>query len=113
MRLIFYSKEKKIVPFYSRFCQPELALKISENWREELKEELSLPYIRELENFISSEREHGYEIYPSEDNIFSAFSYTPYSEVKVVIVGQDPYHGKGQAHGLSFSVPEGIPLPLL
>ena len=86
-------------------------MKITKNWYEELKEELSLPYMQDLKDFLSQEREAGYEIYPKEEDIFSAFMHTPYSQVKVVIVGQDPYHGKGQAHGLSFSVPEGIPLP--
>jgi len=86
-------------------------MKIPKNWHEKLKDELSLPYIQELKQFLESEKKAGYAVYPPEDLIFSAFFYTPFDQVKVVIVGQDPYHGEGQAHGLSFSVGEGVNLP--
>ena len=86
-------------------------MKIEKSWAIELKEELTLPYIQELKSFLEHEKKEGLEIYPREDLIFSAFFETPFHEVKVVIVGQDPYHGPGQAHGLSFSVPPGIAIP--
>src|SRR3990167_8174034 len=86
-------------------------MRIEKSWGEQLKEELSLPYIAEIKSFLEEEREKNQLIYPSEEHIFSAFKYTPFEDVKVVIVGQDPYHGPGQAHGLSFSVPPGIRIP--
>lgn len=86
-------------------------MRIEKSWEEQLKEELSLPYIAEIKSFLEEEREKNQLIYPSEEHIFSAFKYTPFEDVKVVIVGQDPYHGPGQAHGLSFSVPPGIRIP--
>jgi uracil-DNA glycosylase len=69
------------------------------------------PYFKSLEDFLCEEKRKGYEIYPSDDLIFSALDHTPFDKVKVVIVGQDPYHGRGQAHGLSFSVQKGVKLP--
>lgn len=86
-------------------------MKISKNWNEKLQDEISLPYVQELKKFLEEERQSGHIIYPPEEHIFSAFSYTPYEHVKVVIIGQDPYHGPNQAHGLSFSVQENIPFP--
>lgn len=67
--------------------------------------------LNELETFLARERAAGKEIYPSEENIFRAFQLTNPDDVKVVILGQDPYHGENQAHGLSFSVQEGVSLP--
>ena len=86
-------------------------MNIEKSWAAELKEELSLPYIQELKLFLKEEKEAGQVIYPSEDLIFSAFFETPFHKVKVVIVGQDPYHGPEQAHGLSFSVLPGVTIP--
>lgn len=86
-------------------------MKLEGDWREILSEELRCPYIFDIEKTVSQERKKGIEVYPPDDQIFSAFHLTPYSKVRVVIVGQDPYHGPGQAHGLSFSVCKGIPLP--
>lgn len=86
-------------------------MKIEESWALELKEELTLPYIQELKLFLEQERKEGKVIYPREDLVFSAFSETPFHEVKVVIVGQDPYHGPEQAHGLSFSVRSEVSIP--
>lgn len=84
---------------------------IEPSWRKILEQELSEPYIAQLEAFVARERASGASIYPPKDLVFNALWQTPYDQVKVLIMGQDPYHGPGQAHGLSFSVPEGIPLP--
>lgn len=83
---------------------------IHESWKEALKNEFIHPYMGELKAFLVEEKKH-YTIFPQGSNIFNAFNSTPFESVKVVILGQDPYHGAGQAHGLSFSVQEGIPLP--
>lgn len=84
---------------------------VDPSWLDLFKEEFKKPYIQELQTFLGEERRKGSTIYPPSSQIFSAFSYTPLNQIKVVIIGQDPYHGPGQAHGLSFSVPEGIALP--
>lgn len=81
------------------------------SWLKILQEEFEKPYMKEIESFLSAEIRAGAEVYPPFELIFSAFCQTPFDEVKVVIMGQDPYHGAGQAHGLSFSVPKGVPLP--
>ncbi len=86
-------------------------MQIEKSWHEKLKEEIKKPYIAELKKFLASEKERGASVYPPEPLVFSAFAHTPYDKVKVVIIGQDPYHGPGQAHGLSFSVPCGISPP--
>lgn len=85
--------------------------KIESSWKEALWEEFSKPYFASLKAFITQEIESGHTIYPSGKNIFAAFDATPFPSVRVVILGQDPYHGPQQAHGLSFSVPEGIKVP--
>jgi len=84
--------------------------KIESGWLEVLHPEFEKPYFRELKSFLLEEKKL-YRIYPPGNRIFAAFDYTPFSNVKVVILGQDPYHGDGQAHGLCFSVPEGIAIP--
>jgi uracil-DNA glycosylase len=81
------------------------------SWAKHLKEEWTAPYMKELRDFLEREKASGCIIYPPQEQIFSAFKLTPYEDVKVVIIGQDPYHGHGQAHGLSFSVPEGVSTP--
>ena len=86
-------------------------MKLEKSWYEKLKEELGQPYIQELKGFLAQEKLDQRIIYPQETQVFNAFLYTPYEQVKVVIMGQDPYHGAGQAHGLSFSVPCGIRCP--
>ena len=86
------------------------SMKIAKNWREVLKDEFSKPYIKKLKDFLEKE-EATQIVYPPQPLIFHALAQTPYDQVKVVIMGQDPYHGPGQAHGLSFSVPDGIPPP--
>lgn len=83
---------------------------IHESWKEALKAEFAHPYMEELKTFLVEEKKH-YTIFPQGSNIFNAFNSTPFENVKVVILGQDPYHGAGQAHGLSFSVQQGVPLP--
>jgi uracil-DNA glycosylase len=88
-----------------------MGMKLQASWHQELKEELSLPYIAELKAFLEKEKAAGAEIYPPEGLVFNAFLHTPYEKVRVVIMGQDPYHGLGQAHGLSFSVPPGVEQP--
>lgn len=86
-------------------------MKLHRSWYEELKDEIQKPYIQDLKNFLKEEKQAGKIIYPAEDLVFHAFSQTPWENVKVIIMGQDPYHGPGQAHGLSFSVPKGIAIP--
>lgn len=83
---------------------------MDESWSEILHHELSAPYFLELQNFVRQERIL-HEVYPSEENVFAALSLTSFDNTKVVILGQDPYHGPGQAHGLSFSVPSDISPP--
>lgn len=86
-------------------------VKIEPSWGTALKEEFEKPYFHELSAFLHSEKKRGVVIYPKGGDIFNAFKYTPVDSVKVVIIGQDPYHGAGQAHGLSFSVPDGVTPP--
>ena len=86
-------------------------VKIEPGWKEILKDEFNKPYFLQIVTFLKTERAAGKTIYPPGSLIFNAFNTTPFEKVKVVILGQDPYHGQGQAHGLSFSVPFGIPPP--
>lgn len=88
----------------------EIKPQIEQSWGEQLKEEFTSDYFIGLKEFLVKEKEN-YSIYPPGSQIFNAFNFTPFHEVKVVIIGQDPYHGKGQAHGLCFSVPYGITPP--
>lgn len=76
-----------------------------------LKEEFEKPYFFKIKETLKKELSSGHSIYPQGKQIFNAFNLTPFDQVKVVILGQDPYHGTGEAHGLSFSVPEGIRIP--
>lgn len=87
-----------------------MTVKIEPSWQAQLKEEFEKPYFKNLVEFVKNEYNSN-TCYPPGNQIFSAFNHTPFSEVKVVIIGQDPYHGPGQAHGLCFSVPEGISQP--
>jgi uracil-DNA glycosylase len=86
-------------------------VKIEESWKKLLKAEFEQAYFIQLSEWLKAEKAAGKTIYPSGGNIFNAFNLTPFEKVKVVIIGQDPYHGAGQAHGLSFSVLPGTPLP--
>jgi len=86
-------------------------VQIESSWKELLSEEFEKPYFVSLSEYLKKEKLSGIKIYPKGPDIFNAFNMTPVQDVKVVILGQDPYHGPGQAHGLSFSVPEGVALP--
>lgn len=86
-------------------------VKLEESWKEVLKEEFEKEYMKKLRHFLQSQLEQGYIIYPQKRLIFNAFEHTPFYKTKVVILGQDPYHGANQAHGLSFSVPYGVRIP--
>ena len=86
-------------------------VKIEQSWKEALAGEFGKPYFASLVSFLRNEKAAGKVIYPPGSQIFRAFDLTPVQNVKVVILGQDPYHGPGQAHGLSFSVPSGVPAP--
>ena len=83
---------------------------IDESWYQVLRPQFEAPYFADLKSFLVSEKRQ-YAVYPPGPLIFNAFNLTPFDKVKVVILGQDPYHGPGQAHGLSFSVPDGVPFP--
>lgn len=83
---------------------------IEEGWKSVLMDQFQSPYFSTLKEFLLEEKKK-YTLYPPGKLIFNAFQRTPFEKVKVVILGQDPYHGKGQAHGLCFSVPQGIPKP--
>ena len=85
-------------------------VKIDSSWKLRLANELNAPYFEQLTNFVRDAYTH-HQIFPPAKLIFNAFDLCPFDKVKVVIIGQDPYHGLGQAHGLSFSVNENIPLP--
>lgn len=88
-----------------------MEVRIEESWREILYEEFHKDYMKKLRAFIVEEKREGKIIYPPSPLIFNAFNHTPFNQVKVVILGQDPYHGEGQAHGLSFSVQKGVRIP--
>jgi uracil-DNA glycosylase len=80
------------------------------DWNSLLGDQCDQPYWHSLQRFLAEERAH-HLVYPKPDEVFAALDLTPYDQTKVVILGQDPYHGPGQAHGLSFSVPPGTPIP--
>lgn len=84
---------------------------LEKSWQNLLTSELQKPYMQELQSFLLQEIKAGKTIYPSSHDIFAALNLTPFDEVKVVILGQDPYHGEGQAHGLCFSVRPGVKPP--
>jgi uracil-DNA glycosylase len=86
-------------------------IRLHPSWLERLSGEFAQPYMAELKRFLLAERERGKRIFPKAANWFRALDLTPLEEVRVVILGQDPYHGPGQAHGLCFSVPSEVPPP--
>ena len=86
-------------------------VQLTPSWLEPLSDEFSLPYMRSLKAFLQDQKQKGRTIYPKGDEIFQALNSTPLKEIKAVILGQDPYHGPDQAHGLSFSVKTGTKLP--
>ena len=89
----------------------ESAIKLHPSWVEPLSGEFAQPYMADLKRFLLAEREAGKRIFPRAANWFRALDLTPLDQVRIVILGQDPYHGEGQAHGLCFSVPNGVRPP--
>jgi uracil-DNA glycosylase len=87
-----------------------MAVNIESSWLSVLGSEFEQPYMTSLRNFLQTEQQQAIT-FPPNKLIFNAFNLTPFHDVKVVILGQDPYHGPGQAHGLCFSVPDGVPFP--
>lgn len=86
-------------------------VKMEPSWKEVLEDEFKKPYFKQITEHIKTEKEQGKTIYPPGPLIFNAFEQTPFNNVKVVLLGQDPYHGPRQAMGLSFSVPDGVHPP--
>ncbi len=86
-------------------------VKIEASWKEALQEEFEKPYFENIVQFLKTEKQSNKTIFPPGSLIFNAFEQTPFDKVKVVLLGQDPYHNYGQAHGLCFSVPQGIAFP--
>ena len=86
-------------------------VKIEASWKEILHDEFDKPYFQHIPGHLKTEKSQGKTIYPPGGVIFNAFNITPFDNIKIVIIGQDPYHGPGQAHGLCFSVQNGVPPP--
>jgi uracil-DNA glycosylase len=101
LRLVFVNDDPRFL----------MEMKLEKSWYEKLPEELNAPYFKKLREFLAQEIQDQRVVYPPPPLIFNAFRHTSWDLTKVVIVGQDPYHGPGQANGLSFSVPCGIPVP--
>ena len=98
----------------SRICGREMATanpRLEASWRAELAAEFTQEYMHDLRSFLAAEKGARKVIYPKGSEMFAALDHCPFANVKVVIIGQDPYHGPGQAHGLSFSVQPGVPQP--
>ena len=85
-------------------------MQLPPSWAPIVGDELTKPYFRDLQQFLAAERVQ-HQIFPHDEHVFNAFHWTPFEAVRVVILGQDPYHDVGQAHGLAFSVPSGVKLP--
>ncbi|MDP2205048.1 MAG: uracil-DNA glycosylase, partial [Alphaproteobacteria bacterium] len=85
--------------------------KLDASWKDAVGAEFAKPYMQALEAFLRAEAAAGHTVYPNEDEIFNAFTATTFDAAQVVILGQDPYHGAGQAHGLAFSVPATVKPP--
>lgn len=88
-----------------------MSIQLEESWKKVLEGEFEEDYMKDLKKFLQQEKESGHIVYPPGSLIFNAFNHTPFDKVEVVILGQDPYHGPGQAHGLSFSVQKGVAPP--
>ena len=86
-------------------------INLNQSWKSRLHAEFDLEYMKKLRSFLIQQKQLGKKIYPPGDQIFNALNSTPFENTKVVVLGQDPYHGMGQAHGLSFSVVRGIDIP--
>jgi uracil-DNA glycosylase len=93
---------------YIEYIEPDM---LEENWRKILEPEFKKAYMQQLRSFLRDEKNHKKLIYPKSAHVFQAFNLAPPADVKVVLLGQDPYHGQGQAHGLCFSVPMGVKPP--
>lgn len=91
--------------------EQEDRIRLEANWKKVLHDEFTKPYMQGLRKFLLNEKRQRKVIYPPGDEIFAAFAHTPFNKVRVVIIGQDPYHGPGQAHGLCFSVRPGVAIP--
>jgi len=87
-----------------------MSIQLENSWKAVLEPEFAKPYMHGLKGFLQEEKKH-HVVFPPSNLIFNAFNHTPFDQVKVVILGQDPYHNVGQAHGLSFSVPKGVAIP--
>ncbi|MCG9631877.1 uracil-DNA glycosylase [Vibrio sp. Isolate30] len=83
----------------------------SQTWQDIIRQQQSQPYFQQINDFVEQQRRDGKVVYPPENQVFSAFDMTPFEDVRVVILGQDPYHGAQQAHGLAFSVLPGVKIP--
>lgn len=88
-----------------------MAVNLEPSWLKVLGGEFDKPYMKSLKEQLQEEKNRGHVVYPKGSDIFNAFQSTPFDKVKVVLLGQDPYHGPGQAHGLSFSVQKGVAIP--
>ena len=88
-----------------------MSVKLEQSWLNVLGDEFDKAYMKALKAFLLQEKQRGATVYPKSTDIFNALNHTPFDKVKVIILGQDPYHGTGQAHGLSFSVQKGITIP--
>lgn len=86
-------------------------IQLEESWKQRLYPEFAKAYMQSLKAFLLEEKQKGKTIFPKGPNIFAALNHTPFDKVEVVIIGQDPYHGEGQAHGLCFSVQKGVAIP--
>jgi len=95
----------------SMMCESDRPIALDPTWLRHLEPEFRADYMLGLRRFLLEEKQRGARIFPPGNLIFNALNSTPLDSVKVVILGQDPYHGPGQAHGLSFSVPRGVPIP--
>lgn len=87
-----------------------MSVQLESSWKAVLESEFAKPYMQDLKRFLQAEKKE-HAVFPPSNLIFNAFDHTPFDRVKVVILGQDPYHNVGQAHGLSFSVPRGVSIP--
>lgn len=95
----------------SLIARPSINPQIEPTWKAELSEEFAQPYFAKIKQMLLEEKNQGATVYPPGKFIFNAFNFTPFDQVKVVILGQDPYHNEGQAHGLCFSVQTGVKPP--
>lgn len=91
--------------------EPQARIQLEPSWKQHIGDWLARPEMRALSTFLRQRKADGAKIFPPGPQMFAAFDATPFDQVKVVVLGQDPYHGQGQAHGLSFSVMPGVPVP--